>query len=291
MRSRVILFCLCAVVTSEVQPPAKISVETPHCRTKQGCDELWEVPNLSNCIDNVCVCTGGSRFVESNKTCECQLGQVAGRTECLPAATERGASCREDVQCKLLGELVVCDEGECRCARDAVIVDGACFQKKFPSEYCDSDGECEHIGKAFCRQNLCSCDEGHVASPDKQACLPILKGLHDPCVQDIQCSESFGPGRRCHTRCVCRDDFHEVNNECVENKGLGEQCSSHSDCHVESGIDGSELTCVEGKCDFEKGQRKESNPGRNTGAHSCSSFILFVTAVMFVSLDAFFLRR
>ncbi|XP_021932937.1 prion-like-(Q/N-rich) domain-bearing protein 25 isoform X2 [Zootermopsis nevadensis] len=245
MRSRVILFCLCAVVTSEVQPPAKISVETPHCRTKQGCDELWEVPNLSNCIDNVCVCTGGSRFVESNKTCECQLGQVAGRTECLPV----------------------------------------------PSEYCDSDGECEHIGKAFCRQNLCSCDEGHVASPDKQACLPILKGLHDPCVQDIQCSESFGPGRRCHTRCVCRDDFHEVNNECVENKGLGEQCSSHSDCHVESGIDGSELTCVEGKCDFEKGQRKESNPGRNTGAHSCSSFILFVTAVMFVSLDAFFLRR
>lgn len=50
--------------------------------------------------------------------------------------------------------------------------------------------------------------------------VTVLKGLHDPCVQDIQCSESFGPGRRCHTRCVCRDDFHEVNNECVENKGI-----------------------------------------------------------------------
>jgi hypothetical protein len=39
------------------------------------------------------------------------------------------------------------------------------------SEYCDSDGECAHINKGFCRDNRCTCDEGHFAIPDKQGCL------------------------------------------------------------------------------------------------------------------------
>jgi hypothetical protein len=58
--------------------------DKPYCNTKERCDELWEAPNISKCINNTCVCTGGSEFVESSKTCECKPGHVIGHAECLP---------------------------------------------------------------------------------------------------------------------------------------------------------------------------------------------------------------
>lgn len=56
----------------------------PYCKTKQRCDEMWEAPNISDCIDELCTCTRGSEYVESLQTCQCRDGNVVGDRGCLP---------------------------------------------------------------------------------------------------------------------------------------------------------------------------------------------------------------
>lgn len=257
------------------------SVGAPYCGTKQRCDELWEVPNISNCVDNVCKCTGGSEFNESLQTCTCRHGHVVGSTKCLPAATERGSPCRETVQCTSLGEYAICDERECHCSRDAVAVNGTCRKKKYPSEDCQSDEECAHVSNMLCRRNKCVCDEGNFLGPDNWSCLPRLNSMWDHCEHDIQCSESFGEGSHCRTRCICKDGFQELNSmQCVRNRGMVEVCSTSSNCYED-------MTCIGGKCVNKTGATNNPKASSSAGMQALTSPKLLVLLAMFLILYAF----
>ena len=56
----------------------------PYCKTKQRCDEMWEAPNISDCINEMCMRTRGSEYVESLLTCKCTDGHVVSNTGYLP---------------------------------------------------------------------------------------------------------------------------------------------------------------------------------------------------------------
>lgn len=160
----VIVFC---IQTSS----AGYSVNMPYCKTKQRCDEMWEAPNISDCIKEMCMCTRGSVYVESLLTCKCRDGHVVGNTGCLPAASQLGSSCEESIQCTRLGEPVACEAGKCSCLKDALIINGTCHVKKYPNQICTFEEECDHISKLVCLGNSCVCEGGYFLSTDKLSCL------------------------------------------------------------------------------------------------------------------------
>lgn len=262
---------------------ATLSVAMPYCNTKQRCDEMWEAPNISDCINESCVCTGDSEYVESLQTCQCREGHVVGNTGCLPVASQLGSSCEESIQCTTLGEPVTCDEDKCSCLRDALIIGGTCHKKKYPNQNCTFEEECAHINKLVCLGDKCVCEEGHLLSPDEQSCLSRLNSLSHRCQDDIQCSESFGEGSYCRGTCVCKDGFHEVNNKkCVLYRKENEDCSSTADCF-------SDLKCVKGKC-FRETRGTTEKPAvtetrRNFGSLGWTPSSFLTLSVLLLSLN------
>jgi len=280
-----IMLDFCAVLLCIQQSSSTSSVAMPYCKTKQRCDEMWEAPNISDCINELCMCTRGSEYVERLQTCQCKDGHVVGNKGCLPVISELGSSCEESIQCTTLGELVTCDVGKCSCLRDALIISGTCYKKKYPNQNCTFEEECDHISKLVCLGDRCVCAEGHFLSPDERSCLSRLSRLTDRCQDDIQCTESFGKGSHCRGTCACKDGFREVNNQkCVLYRKENEECSYTADCF-------SDLKCDKGKCFRETGETTEkpavTESRRNVCSLGCTPPRFLALPVLLLSLNVF----
>lgn len=264
--SRITALALLAILRP-LQAPAA-SVFNPSCTVKQDCNDIWAAPAISDCVDGFCKCTGGSEFIEQSKTCQCAQGFAAGPTGCVPELRKLSSSCNTQDECaKDLGELATCVLNECVCVSGAVPANGGCRKKKYLFASCEYDEECSHLENAICVRNNCTCEEDHRATPDHKSCVPMLKSLWDYCQHNIQCTEAFGEGSYCRTRCLCRTGHHEINNnQCIKDKVAGEQCSSDSECYDDRDVNIITMTCVNGRCvDPTAGNRPECK--QTNGAH------------------------
>lgn len=255
-RTVIVVFVYCYLISMHIGSTAVV----PTCSTKDTCNDIWKAPNVSDCINGICQCTGGAVFVSKNNTCECEDGYIIGSTKCLPVTRALYEACDEDSQCSKLGDLAVCDNYQCYCRHGATPVNGKCQSKKYIGENCSSSEECQHIKNSVCRDNICACGGGQVPNSDAKSCLPLLKNFWSACVNDVQCHYSFGEGSRCLTKCVCRNEYHIVNDSlCIKTKGLGQVCSSDYDCYLEPDIHGETIRCQSGICTCKSGYHSSSD--------------------------------
>ncbi|XP_069686447.1 prion-like-(Q/N-rich) domain-bearing protein 25 [Periplaneta americana] len=259
-----------------------MSVENPSCKTKQDCDDLWAAPYISKCEDGLCNCTGGSKFIEEKQTCKCPQGFGVGSTGCVPELKKLRSSCKTQDECvRDLGELATCVSEECICVSGAVPVNGVCKKKKYLFSSCEYDEECSHMKNAVCKQKNCTCEENHLATPDHKACIPMLTNMWSSCQYDIQCTESFGEGSYCRSRCLCKSGYHEIkNSRCVQDRTAGERCSEDSECYVDTDVNIIKMSCINDRC-------VDPNAGTKTNVATKMHFPLVIVVLTSIVTSAY----
>ncbi|KAF2879768.1 hypothetical protein ILUMI_26411 [Ignelater luminosus] len=245
------------------------------CDTIQQCEEFGL--NAFKCVDNVCVCKDKmceeptievvvtkigkdckesleckieQSFCNEKGKCDCITNTVASedKRKCLNVSYLIGSFCQENAQCASLNG--ICKEGKCGCPEDMHISKGICFKTVMLGLPCKKDEECSHTEFSNCKSHVCVCNQDYVKSKTDLKCLLKSQNFSSSCTEDIQCLSSFGLGSICDNGlCLCTE-LHQYKasiNKCVLDARLGEQCSSHTDCH-QPGRGESRLECFLGVC-------------------------------------------
>ncbi|XP_052123608.1 tenascin [Frankliniella occidentalis] len=231
----------------------------------ESCKENGDcrVPN-TYCKANSCHCSAGFVFSDDAK-------------RCLPVATEADPSCEEARQCVILlrsaagpSGAAVCLEGKCRCRYDHEFNNGTCVLKKARGMACSNDVECEDLVDGACIQGVCGCATGTVPAVAANKCLPVLRSLGAPCVEQIQCSEGLGDLGLCRGgACACED---------------GARLGADNRCECEAGRAEDKTRCERPPMHASVAKVAQRQEGGKGGAATPFSSVLTIIAVVSASL-------
>ncbi|XP_046658864.1 tenascin-like isoform X1 [Homalodisca vitripennis] len=213
-----------------VQPDAIGKALGARCRVSDDCAEVSD----TDCVDGVCVCKAG--FIPSKHNL----------SKCLKVPTGLGDECEEEAQCDHAVPESDCRDNICVCRHNYIFDSGRCWEKQMLGGNCNISLQCDDIEFATCAQGVCNCIDPYIPSPVNKCLQPAGNLYKAPCVEDIQCTHSYGDEARCsNSMCRCTNNYHFNGTTCIVDKKLGEVCETHEDCAVSD--EGSRM-CVGNNC-------------------------------------------
>nr|CAD7407663.1 unnamed protein product [Timema cristinae] len=79
----------------------------------------------------------------------------------------------------------------------------------------------------------CTCPEFYIISSDRSQCLQRLALPYSACNASEQCADRMVIGAICANNiCACAEGFHYLHGRCWKSVGLGGECSTSEQCHV-----------------------------------------------------------
>ncbi|KZC13349.1 PREDICTED: tenascin-like [Dufourea novaeangliae] len=170
--------------------------------------------------------------------CDCQKDYVMSTTRktCLKRVNAIESPCVEDRQCTDFLANTTCQNGRCDCIPGYHYAGNACYETIALGERCSRPEECSKVQGAVCIEEkmICDCFEETVIDSTGKRCLPVAREFLNKCVEDKQCSQSFGDAAACidgTCRCLDRHHFELEMNRCYLDTGLDEQCGNAYDCY------------------------------------------------------------
>ncbi|XP_046658865.1 prion-like-(Q/N-rich) domain-bearing protein 25 isoform X2 [Homalodisca vitripennis] len=160
--------------------------------------------------------------------------------------TGLGDECEEEAQCDHAVPESDCRDNICVCRHNYIFDSGRCWEKQMLGGNCNISLQCDDIEFATCAQGVCNCIDPYIPSPVNKCLQPAGNLYKAPCVEDIQCTHSYGDEARCsNSMCRCTNNYHFNGTTCIVDKKLGEVCETHEDCAVSD--EGSRM-CVGNNC-------------------------------------------
>ncbi|XP_014485702.1 PREDICTED: prion-like-(Q/N-rich) domain-bearing protein 25 [Dinoponera quadriceps] len=118
---------------------------------------------------------------------------------------------------------------------------------------CKSDNECTATGST-CNNHECQCAPGYIYNSDMTSCVKVATGLHDKCVDTVQCSAYLLSGAMCVDNvCVCGPGSYYLHGRCNRYVGLAEKCEQIIDCYVNADFEASTCNMTEKICECSPG--------------------------------------
>uniref|UniRef100_A0A1B6MM11 EB domain-containing protein n=1 Tax=Graphocephala atropunctata TaxID=36148 RepID=A0A1B6MM11_9HEMI len=162
-----------------------------------------------------------------------------------------GDECEEEAQCDRVVPNSDCRDNKCTCPHNHIFDTGRCWERQMLGGNCNISLQCDNVEFATCAQGVCTCVDPYIPSPVNKCLQPAGDVYRAPCVEDIQCTHSYGDEARCsNNMCRCTNNYHFNGTTCIADKKLGEICEVHEDCAVSD--EGSRMcqdnncTCAEG---------------------------------------------
>ncbi|XP_050315678.1 EGF-like domain-containing protein comC [Anthonomus grandis grandis] len=225
-----------------------------------------------SCMDNDwCKAMGPYAFCNSaTGKCECSSISTFNATSfyCNYDGTNLTDVCLSDWECPLYES---CKDQKCQCDDGFFKVNesGLCLPK---IGYSCKVRDCDHIDGAICNSEteVCTCENTSYVN-DEYQCLPQVTSLNEECQIDEQCQSMHNSGclsdKNNITRCLCNDEYREVNDKCYLIRSPGSLCSTETDC---TAILGETFVCrnMLCQCPLDKYLNQDNVCAKNATTHA-----------------------
>ncbi|CAG9772166.1 unnamed protein product [Ceutorhynchus assimilis] len=192
-----------------------------------------------NCMDNDwCKAMGDYAYCNA-ETGKCQCSSQAELNETSFYCDKKKDAdftglCLSDSECPLYES---CIDERCQCDDGFYRLDQSdnCLPKIGSS--CEVR-TCNHIADAKCSNNTCECNSGYVTNG--LLCLKPAAALNEECqieqqcqnIKNSACLQDSTLSGKSTSRCLCIEEFRDVNGTCYALKTPGSLCSTKFDCTV-----------------------------------------------------------